>query len=193
MRLLWDLDGTIFDTYPAILASFAAVHEAAHGTPVDRDEALRWLKKNSKLAFAHYGISEDFRAMFAELDHKQSESACFPFEGIDRVLAAAELNVIVTHRTKESTKNLLTKFGLLEYFTEIISPEEDGFPRKPDAAAYKYLHEKYGLDWAIGDRSLDLIPAREAGMKTAAFQNEDIEADVHLNVYDDSFFEKIIK
>jgi len=191
MRLLWDLDGTIFDTYPAILNSFAAVHEAAHGTQVDRVEALRWLKKNSKLAFAHYGISDDFRPMFAELDHQQAESACLPFKGVEKVLAQAEVNVIVTHRTKASTQNLLTKWGLLQYFDEIISPEEDGFPRKPEAAAYMYLHEKYQLDWAIGDRSLDLVPARAAGMKTAAFQNEDIEADVHLNVYDDTFYEKV--
>lgn len=191
MKLLWDLDGTIFDTYPAIVNSFAAVHEAAHGKPVDRTEALRWLKKNSKLAFEHYGISDDFRPMFAELDHKESESGCLPFDGVKEVLAAADVNVIVTHRTKASTTYLLTKWGLIDYFDEIVSPEDDGFPRKPDAAAYLYLHEKYGLDWAIGDRSLDLIPARAAGMKTVAFQNTDIEADIYLDVYDETFYKKV--
>lgn len=191
MNILWDLDGTIFDTYPAIVNSFAAVHEAAHGKPVDRKEALRWLKKNSKLAFAHYGISDDFRPMFAELDHKEAEVSCFPFDGVKDVLAAANVNVIVTHRKKASTIELLTKFGLIDYFDEIISPEDDGFPRKPDAGAYKYLHEKYNLDWAVGDRSLDLIPAREAGMKTVAFQNPDIEADVYFDSYDHTFYEKV--
>ncbi|OLN22529.1 haloacid dehalogenase [Domibacillus antri] len=191
MKLLWDLDGTIFDTYPAIVDSFLAVHEAAHGVTADRKEALRWLKKNSQLAFQQYGISEEFRPLFKELDHKRAEAGSPPFEGIQDILAAAEVNVIVTHRTKASTIELLTKWGLMEYFDEIVSPEDDGFPRKPDPAAYHYLNEKYDLDWAIGDRSLDLIPARAAGLKTVSFQNEDIEADVHLDTYDESFFEKL--
>ncbi|OAH58482.1 haloacid dehalogenase [Domibacillus aminovorans] len=191
MKLLWDLDGTIFDTYPAILNSFIAVHEAAHGETTDRNEALRWLKRNSKLAFQQYRISEDFRPLFTELDHKQSEAGSPPFDGIEEILAAADVNVIVTHRTKASTIELLTKWGLIDFFDEIVSPEDDGFPRKPDAAAYHYLNEKYDLDWAIGDRSLDLIPAREAGLKTVSFQNADIEADVYLDAYDETFFEKV--
>lgn len=191
MKLLWDLDGTIFDTYPAILNSFIAVHEAAHGKTTDRAEALRWLKKNSKLAFEHYGISEDYRALFAELDHKEAEDSCMPFAGVKNVLAKADVNVIVTHRKKTSTIELLTKWELLDYFDEIVSPEDDGFPRKPDAAAYLYLKEKHGIEWAVGDRSLDLIPAREAGLKTVAFQNADIEADVYLDVYDETFFDSV--
>jgi phosphoglycolate phosphatase-like HAD superfamily hydrolase len=191
VKLLWDLDGTIFDTYPAILDSFIMVHKEVHGKATDRTEALRWLKKNSKLAFQHYGISEDFRPLFKELDHKRSEAGSPPFEGVREILAAAEVNVIVTHRTKASTIELLTKWGLVDYFDEIVSPEDDGFPRKPDAAAYHYLHEKYDLDWAIGDRLLDLVPARAAGLKTVSFQNADIEADVYLDTYDADFFEKV--
>ncbi|MEK3889723.1 HAD hydrolase-like protein [Bacillus sp. FSL K6-3431] len=189
MKLLWDLDGTIFDTYPAILNSFCAVHEEALGKAVDRVEALRWLKRTSKEAFAHYGISEDFRDRFKELDHAGAEAGSPPFEGIKTILSTAEVNVIVTHRTRASTNELLEKWGLLKYFVEIVSPDDDGYPRKPDIAAYKYLHEKYELDWAIGDRALDLIPAKAVGMKTCAFQNPDIEADLHIDVYTETLIE----
>lgn len=51
MRLLWDLDGTIFNTYPAILESFCIVYEEAHGKKVDPTQALKWLKRTSKEAF----------------------------------------------------------------------------------------------------------------------------------------------
>ncbi|CAM4219013.1 HAD hydrolase-like protein [Lederbergia lenta] len=189
MRLLWDLDGTIFDTYPAILDSFCKVHEEAHGKAVDRVEALRWLKRTSKEAFSHYGISEDFRDRFKELDHAKAEAGSPPFEGIKDILAIAEVNVIVTHRTKASTKELLEKWGLFQYFDEIVSPDDDGYPRKPDTEAYQYLHDKYELDWAIGDRALDLMPAKAVGMKTCAFQNPDIEADLHIDAYADSLIE----
>src|SRR5699024_12128405 len=58
MRLLWDLDGTIFDTYPAIVDSFIDLHKEIHGEETDKGEALRWLKKTSKDALNHYGMSE---------------------------------------------------------------------------------------------------------------------------------------
>ncbi|MBS4210369.1 HAD hydrolase-like protein [Bacillus sp. FJAT-50079] len=191
MRLLWDLDGTIFDTYPAILNSFCTVYEEVHQKQIDRKEALRWLKRTSKEAFAHFGISENYRDRFKELDHAEAEAGSPPFEGIEAVLAAAEVNVIVTHRTRASTKELLEKWGLIQYFTEIVSPDDDGYPRKPDIGAYQYLHEKYDLDWAIGDRALDLIPAKAVGMKTCAFQNADIEADLHVEQYTDSLIETL--
>lgn len=191
MKLLWDLDGTIFDTYPAILESFCTVHEEAIGQSVNKEEALRLLKRTSKEAFAHYGISENYRERFKELDHARAEAGSPPFKGIELILKASSVNVIVTHRTKESTKELLGKWGLLEYFDEIVSPDDDGFPRKPDIAAYEYLHNKYHLDWAIGDRALDLIPAKMVGMKTCAFQNRDIEADLHIDEYTELLIDKL--
>ncbi|MCJ7842649.1 HAD hydrolase-like protein [Lederbergia sp. NSJ-179] len=186
MRILWDLDGTIFNTYPAILNSFCTVYEEVHGKRVDETEALRWLKRTSKEAFAHFGISERYRGRFKELDHAGAETGSSPFDGIEDILSAAEVNVIVTHRTQASTKELLEKWQLLQYFAEIVSPDDDGFPRKPEVDAYQYLHHKYHLDWAIGDRALDLIPAKAVGLKTCAFQNADIEADLHIEEYTDS-------
>ena len=191
MKLLWDLDGTIFDTYPAILESFCTVHEEANGESIDQVEALRWLKRTSKEAFAHFGISEEYRPRFMELDHARAEEGSPPFDGVKTILEASDVNVIVTHRTQASTKELLEKWGLLHYFDEIVSPDDDGFPRKPDVAAYKYLHDKYKLDWAIGDRALDLIPAKAVGMKTCAFQNADIEADLHIENYGVSLIGKL--
>ena len=192
MKLLWDLDGTIFDTYPAILESFNELHKEVHGQGADKVEALRWLKKTSKLAFEHYRISEDYRDRFKELDHARAEAGSPPFEGIKDIIAAAKVNVIVTHRSRASTDELLIKWGLKDHFDEIVSPDDDGFLRKPHEEAYRYLHDKYTLDWAIGDRALDLIPAKAVGMKTCAFQNEDIEADLHIKTYDLSLIDKLM-
>ncbi|KRG13183.1 HAD hydrolase-like protein [Lederbergia galactosidilytica] len=186
MRILWDLDGTIFNSYPAILASFCTVYEEFHGNRVDEVEALRWLKRTSKEAFAHFGIPEQYRDRFKELDHARAETGSEPFSGVEIVLAAAEVNVIVTHRTRESTKELLEKWGLAKYFDEIVSPDDDGFPRKPEVDAYQYIHKKYQLDWAIGDRALDLIPAKKVGLRTCAFQNPNIEADLKIEEYTDA-------
>lgn len=183
MNLLWDLDGTIFDTYPLMVESFIQIYEEVHGESVDGEVILPWLKTTTKEAFAHFSIPESFEAKYKEVNRVMAKEGSNVFSGVEEILAAANINVIVTHRKHDSTKELLEKWGIFKYFTEIVSPDEDNFARKPDPGAYKYLYDKYNLEWAIGDRALDLIPAKTVGMKTAAFQNDAIEADVHLNTY----------
>ena len=181
MNILWDFDGTLFDTYPALLEGFMQL------TPqkLDRDEVLKWLKKDSKTAFKHYGISEDQRGKYEELYNYYSKLNSKPFDYIENVLSTVNSNVIVTHRDKESTIYLLEKFNLKKYFKDIVSVEEDGFIRKPHHSSYEHVLKNHKIDLVVGDRELDLIPARELKIKTVAFQNKGIEADFHIESYAD--------
>lgn len=88
----------------------------------------------------------------------------------------------MTHMNRASVERILQETDLAKYFTEIVAGD-DGFARKPDPAAYVYLHERYELDYAIGDRELDLIPAKKAGFKTIMFQNDCDVADYTINDY----------
>lgn len=189
MKLLWDLDGTIFDTYPLMVESFIKVHEEVHGKKVEAEVVLPWLKTTTKEAFAHFQIPESFETKYKDINREMAKVGSKIFNGVEDVLKAAEINVIVTHRGHASTKELLEKWGIWKYFTEIVSPDEDQFPRKPQPEAYQYLYDKYNLDWAIGDRALDLIPAKAVGMKTVAFQNDAIEADLHINEYTNEVYD----
>lgn len=90
----------------------------------------------------------------------------------------------MSHKEKAVIEAVLREHHLLQYFSEITTPEQ-GFPRKPHAEAYEYLHAKYALDAAIGDRALDLIPAKEVGMKTIMFRGSCEAADVSLAHYKD--------
>ncbi|THE13431.1 haloacid dehalogenase [Bacillus timonensis] len=180
MNILWDFDGTLFNTYPALVKGF--IHLS--GKDLDPNEVLKWLKVNSKVAFQHYGIEESQRQEYIKLYNQYSFNSQ-PFEHLEEVLQVADDNFIVTHRDKESTLFLLEKFKLLHYFKVIVSVEEEGFTRKPHAASYQHVIKDYPIDLVIGDRELDLIPARELGIKTVAFENPDIEADFHLDSYAD--------
>ncbi|WP_026573664.1 HAD-IA family hydrolase [Bacillus sp. UNC438CL73TsuS30] len=181
MNILWDFDGTLFDTYPALLEGFMQL------TPqkLDRGEVLKWLKKDSKTAFKHYGISEEQRGKYEELYNYYSKLNSKPFDHIENVLSTVNSNVIVTHRDKESTIYLLKKFNLKKYFKDIVSVEEDGFIRKPHHSSYEDVLKNHKIDLVVGDRELDLIPARELKIKTVAFQNKGIEADFHIESYAD--------
>ena len=181
MNILWDLDGTLFDTYPKLMAAF----QKLAGKQINEDELIRWLKKDSKQAFKHYGIPENKQQEYLKIDLKFSDADKKPFPFVEEVLKMADKNIIVTHRTKESTFRLLNHWKLNHYFQEIICPEEDGFPRKPHTAAYSYVHDKYGIDLVIGDRTLDIIPAKKLGIPTCLFQNEDAVADFYLSSYKD--------
>jgi len=57
----------------------------------------------------------------------------------------------------------LRYYGWENYFAEIVTLA-NGFPRKPPVDSYQYLLTKYSIDLAIGDRELDLIPAKKLGI-----------------------------
>lgn len=191
MKLLWDIDGTIFDTYPAILESFMIVYEEVHGEELDPAEANLWLKRPAAEVFTRFEIPEIYQERYYELNNERAGEGIPPFEGIEEILAAAKINVIVTHRDNESAEALLEDWGLLHYFDEIISPNDAGYTSNPETSAHQYLLDKYELDWAIGDSEIDLAPAEDIGMKTCAFQNDAIEADLYITEYTSLLIEKL--
>ncbi|KKK36711.1 haloacid dehalogenase [Mesobacillus campisalis] len=179
MNILWDFDGTLFDTYPSLVEGFVELS----GKELDRTEVLKWLKIDSKTAFRHYGIDESQREEYMRLHNLHAKETSIPFEHLEEVLAQADMNIIVTHRDKASTIYLLEKFNLRQYFTDIVAVEEQGFVRKPDSSAYEFVLETYHIDLVVGDRDLDLIPAKKLKISTVAFQNREIEADFHIDSY----------
>ena len=181
MNILWDFDGTLFDTYPALVEGFVKLSKQ----DLNREEVLKWLKIDSKTAFNHYGIDETNRAEYKRLDKQYSKLYSKPFEHLEEVLSAVENNIIVTHRDMESTTYLLEKYHLSHYFKEIVSVEEQGFTRKPHTSSYEFVLKNHHIDLVVGDRDLDLLPARKLKIKTVAFQNRNIEADFHIDRYDD--------
>jgi phosphoglycolate phosphatase-like HAD superfamily hydrolase len=181
MNILWDFDGTLFNTYPSLVEGF--IHLS--GRDLDHAEVLKWLKKDSKTAFKHYGIDETERAEYQRLHNEYAKTSSVPFDHLEEVLSRVDSNVIVTHRDKESTIYLLEKFNLRKYFKDIVAVEEQGFTRKPDSSSYEFVLKNHRIDLAVGDRDLDLIPARKLKIKTVAFQNKDIEADLHIESYAD--------
>jgi phosphoglycolate phosphatase-like HAD superfamily hydrolase len=150
---------------------------------LDREEVLNWLKIDSKTAFKHYGISEEQRDEYHRYHINYAKHNSVPFEHVEDVLSSVDSNIIVTHRDKESTIFLLEKFGLRKYIKEIVAVEEQGFTRKPHISSYEYVLKSYNINLVVGDRDLDLIPARALNIKTVAFRNPSIEADFHLESY----------
>ncbi len=182
MNLLWDFDGTLFNTYPA----YTAIYKEVIGPSTDEKEIYRKLKVSFSHAIRYFALT---RKQVKEIYDKIADIPVHdpePFPGVEEVLKRADQNVIMTHKDRSEVEAILRHNDWMRYFSELVT-EKDGFPRKPDPAAYRYLHEKYHVDLVIGDRTIDIEPAYELGIKTCLFQNKEKGADYYVDDYRDFF------
>ena len=179
-HLIWDVDGTLFDTYPAIVGSLQAAavdlgapatYEETHDLAlVSIDHCLATLSATYDLSLDTLG--EDFDRRYQEVPPEDQP----PFEGAAEVCqlihSRGGLNLIVTHRRRAGLDRLLTTHGLADLFTDIIS-DDDGYPRKPDPGAFRTLIQRHHLprdaSLAVGDRDLDILAAHASGLSAAHF------------------------
>jgi len=179
---IWDFDGTLFDTYPAIGQAFQqALADFGAYAPLSEIEGLARVEMSyctAELA-ARFDLDRDeLIRRFAERHSAMPLAAQPPFPGVrevcETIAALGGVNAIVTHRRAESTAGLLTVHGLRPLFAEVIT-RDDGYPRKPDPAAFLAILRNQHLDaretLAIGDRELDILAGRAAGLPTCLFRD----------------------
>jgi HAD superfamily hydrolase (TIGR01509 family) len=179
-HLIWDVDGTLFDTYPAIARSFqAAAHEL--GAPVSYDEVMRLALISvdhcvTTLCNTYALAADQLEELFDQHYQTITPEDQPPFAGAeavcDHIRARGGLNLIVTHRRRVGLDRLLATHRLTAYFADIIS-HDDAYPRKPDPAAFLALIEKHQLPrettLGVGDRDIDILAAQAAGLRAALF------------------------
>lgn len=178
-NIIWDFDGTLFDTYPAMCRdlrltmerlgySFTEAELLAHFT-VSRGAVLTYCADRTGMTAQE--VDRVYRAWVTE--HGQPQAKPFPGvpEFLARFQAAGGRNFIFTHRSG-SVHDYLAGAGLTAYFTEVTSAGTT-FARKPEPAGNLYLMEKYGLDprrtLAVGDRELDILAGKRAGADACLF------------------------
>jgi HAD superfamily hydrolase (TIGR01509 family) len=179
-HLIWDVDGTLFDTYPAIARSMqAAAHDL--GAPATYDEVMRLVLVTvdhciTTLSDTYAVAADQLEGLFDQHYRTITPEDQPPFAGVEAVCehirARGGLNLIVTHRRRAGLDRLLAAHRLTAYFTDIIS-HDDAYPRKPDPAAFLALIEKHQLPrnttLGVGDRDIDVMAAQAAGIRAAFF------------------------
>ena len=180
-NLIWDFDGTLFDTYPAIVNSLrAAVADLAVPPSFEkvRDMALVSIDGCLTTMSTTYDIPlEELEARFERHYRDVTADDQPPFDGVPEVCelicARGGLNLIVTHRRRSGMDRLLAAHGLADLIADTVSCYDDGYPRKPDPAAFLMLIERHHLrldeTLAIGDRDIDILAAHAAGLPAALF------------------------
>lgn len=181
--LIWDMDGTLFDTYPAIARALgAALSDLGPSAP------LGWIEGLAKKSISHcistlvseFDVnSEELQERFARHYRNIPLQEQPPFPGVidvcEYVHSISGTNVIVTHRGRESTNRFLTVHNMARYFADALTGD-DNYPRKPDPASFEAMIEKHDFrreeTLAIGDRDIDVLAGQAAGVRTCFFGAE---------------------
>jgi HAD superfamily hydrolase (TIGR01509 family) len=197
-NIIWDLDGTLFDTYPAIARAFDfTLKEWGVSAPLDRIYSLAKIKLNlcaSQLAEQFSLDTADVLAKYQSQYGAMPIADQGPFPGVIRVCERIHekdgTNVIVTHRGRESTLKFLDVNGAGHLFKDVITRDE-GFPEKPDPAAFLAMIHRHGFDptetLAVGDREIDIRAGKAAGVRTCLFGDAAAEPapDYCIQTFDD--------
>jgi phosphoglycolate phosphatase-like HAD superfamily hydrolase len=193
--IIWDFDGTLFDTYPETVNAFIKALKD-NGIDETNENILNYIKVSDGFAVTHfkelYGFDEDFidKYTFYKKDIRPEMVRPFPFasEICRQFVALGGRNYIITHRG-DSTLSFLQHHGMMCYFTEVIT-KQYGFNRKPDQEAFMYLIEKYQINKStalvIGDRECEILGGKAVGIRTCLYNTNNISLTIASDFYIDS-------
>lgn len=181
--LIWDMGGTLIDTYPEVDRTLA--HAVWGDTVTDEHlSEVRHLRMESiaeaiRVLAERYGVdAESLDRAYTELKERWRTHPAPLMAGatglMDAVRHAGGLNLVATHRDHTSAQALLDALGV-EVDDLVCAP--DGLPRKPDPAMNRLLIERHHLDPAevlsVGDRGIDVLAADAAGLRSALLVTPD--------------------
>ena len=179
-NIIWDADGTLFDTYPAIASAFQAAM-ADLGAEASLDWIMSLAKKSVGMCETslaeHYQVSEETieRNFVEHYDRiRPEDQPAFPGVAAicEYICSIGGKNLIVTHRRMIGTVELLTANRLSGWFAGTLT-SDDGYPKKPDPAAFEAALQEYALERAetiaVGDRDIDVLAGQAAGLFTCLF------------------------
>lgn len=192
---IWDLDGTLLDSYDAILAGLEETY-AHYQLPFDRASIKDYILKHSVQDLLVV-VAEEHQLDVTDLNHRRAESLAEKnaqvvlMEGARDVLSWAKdagiQQFVYTHKG-ENALVILRDLGLESFFKEILT-SQSGFARKPNPEAARYLMKKYGLEpentYYIGDRSLDIDFARNSQIQSINFLTSDYEGNHQMKTLRD--------
>ena len=193
---IWDLDGTLLDSYDAILAGLEETY-AYYQLPFDRASIKDYILKHSVQDLLVV-VAEEHQLDVTDLNQRRAESLAEKnaqvvlMEGARDVLSWAKDSgieqFVYTHKG-ENALVILRDLGLESFFKEILT-SQSGFARKPNPEAARYLMKKYGLEpentYYIGDRSLDIDFARNSQIQSINFLTSDYEGNHQMKTLRDS-------
>ena len=175
---VFDVDGTLLDSAQDICGAIQQVLAKVDGSPPVTFEFLKGyiglhLIDLFEDVFPHYTSAQiddlivQYRAIYLSRGHTLTRV----YPGVAEALAALPgRKTTATTKGTPTTRNVLTQFGLIDYFQHVQGT--DGIPCKPAPdvilAAISALGASPQDCLMVGDSAADMEAGRRAGVKTCA-------------------------
>ena len=179
LAFIWDLDGTLIDSYEIIVDSLYQIYKEK-GFAIDKKEILNDVINESVSFFimkmeARFGVPfDDLKDRYSVISHNAKDNIKAMNHAVEMLKYIKDNNIpnfVFTHRGV-TTESVLKNIGIYEYFDEIVT-SQSGFPRKPSPEGLNYIVNKYHLDkehtYYVGDRKMDIMCANNAHIKSIMY------------------------
>ena len=177
--VIWDLDGTLLDSYGIIVNSLYQIY-FEKGIVLDKKEIM-YDVINESVSFFIKKMEQQYGVPFDDLKDRYSIISGAEKLNIKAMAHAKEIleylknkgipSYVFTHRGK-TTVTVLNNIGIASYFEDMVT-SLDNFARKPSPDGLNHLIEKHHLDkentYYIGDRPMDIKCANNAHVKSVMY------------------------
>lgn len=192
---IWDLDGTLLDSYEAILSGIEETY-AQFSIPYNKEKVREFILKYSVQDLL-VQVAEERKLDVEVLNQVRAQSLAEKNAQVVLMPDARDVlnwadqvgirNFVYTHKG-DNALSILRDLGLESYFTEILT-SQSGFTRKPSPEAAIYLLDKYQLNpdntYYIGDRTLDVEFAQNSGIQSINFLESSYEGNHRIQALED--------
>lgn len=177
---LFDLDGTLIDTYALILGSMRYSTRTYLGVEFSDEELMSLVGTPLEAQMIHFAGGDvergaELTRVYREHNHRTHDEAIAEFPGVAEMLAALKEKdiplAIVTSKKHELAARGMRCCGIEGYFDFLIGP--DDFPaHKPDPGPVLEGCRRLGIDPAeclyVGDSPYDIQAGNAAGCATVS-------------------------
>ena len=172
--ILFDLDGTLIDSTEAILDGFRyTFNEFNKEYPGDK-EVKKLIGLPLDIMFNKLGIYENvwdyvdtYKKRYRIISKEKTKLLPFTKEAVIKANKFARLGIVTT-KTALYSRELLEYFEIMHYFEVLIGREDVENPKphpEPILKAIHLMHVNKEATFMIGDTCLDMVSAKEAGVK----------------------------
>lgn len=204
--ILFDLDGTLIDSFPDVCASLNRVF-AEEGLPLLGQEAVETLAGNDTMTMIENALSAGGNSIekAAEIHprflanyraHPVENTKIYPgvIEALEGFAAADTPMGICTNKPRATAEAVLDALDMSRYF-QVVSCGDAPY-KKPDGRhilmTLEVMKAEISCSVFVGDNETDMAAARDAGIKSIAVtygyrssKAEDLDADVLIDSFHD--------
>ncbi|MBE2985851.1 HAD family hydrolase [Campylobacter sp. RM12920] len=203
--VLFDLDGTLIDSTPAILDGFRTAFTTQR-KPTPSDEAIKALVGYPlDIIFARLGVAEKavqdyidiYKDRYRQIYLEQTTLLEFAKEALELASKNANVGIVTTKTTKYSI-NILENLGVMKFVKTVVGRDDVIHP-KPDPEPInlaltrldKTSDEDRKNSFMIGDTIMDMLSAKGADINPlgvlCGYQNKEQLEKQTQNIFKNSF------